>query len=190
MTPDDIARAVKAIDPAAAKTTRKQCVALHRKVQSRSRWVAGLDAEELLGEAVARTLDGTHKLKPGVNVFAHLHMVVKHLVNDARRKKGLHRLESAVVKQPDADRTSPEHRPGGTHPGERLDVAGYLEALEQELQGDELAWTILTAGFEGMKGPQIREEFEISKNDYAAKMKKIRRTETAVRLRAEARIDR
>lgn len=175
---------IATLQPGRALPTEPEIARLMAKVRIRAKWIRGCTPEKLLQEALTESFPGgRHPLREGVDLMAHLHMVVHHLARDAIRRQTPHRL--SLAEEPPEDASSPAHRPA-PRPDEALAVAHAMSKLRAQLEPkDETAWLILQARWEGMSPDEIRDLLDLNQAQYDTKIKKIRRTEVARDLRPE-----
>lgn len=188
----DIKDAVEAL-------TREDTERIRQSAQNRIYWIGpyaanGRDAEELVSEAYERILDGRRRwYKERVDFTQYLIGVIRSIASEwagyheRNRDENLPefaQLESQLSKIDDDGKEIPpfdhvvDTRPSVEQGLIRADREAEDEALVREIEArfanDDKATMIILGIEDGMDGPAIRAEFQISEQDYKATMRRIR----------------
>ena len=185
--PDEIDRAISALSDADLNRLRTAARVWIR--------VSGLDAvaadaDDLVSEAIFRTVSGHRSWRVGVDFVHHLRIVTKSIL-DSWRKSAARRaaagaaevretelpetevdpsVEEAEPSSPLLDAPSPE-------PGVERVIVGQQDwrAWEARFAGDEGASAVLSGIFYEMTGPQVQERFGMTEKQYRAAVRRVRR---------------
>jgi len=188
----DIKHAVEAL-------TREDTERIRQSAQNRIYWIGpyaanGRDAEELVSEAYERILDGRRRwYKERVDFTQYLIGVIRSIASEwagyheRNRDENLPefaQLESQLSKIDDDGKEIPrfdnviDTRPSAEQGLIRADREAEDEALVKEIEArfanDDKATMVILGIEDGMDGPAIRAEFQISEQDYKATMRRIR----------------
>lgn len=153
------------------------------RIEGIGRAAEGSDAEDLLSEAVTRTLEGDRKWnKTAVDMVGHLIGVMKSLSSHMAESVGTRKistyLESEVTQVTDEGEVVspleqyPSSRPG---PDRILEVHQRVDLIEQAFKEDKEVSQVIEAVREEFSGPEIQELLGISKTEYETRMKRLRR---------------
>jgi len=154
----------------------------------------GLDAvargaDDLVQEAVLRTTSGQRTWKVGVDLMRHLREVMRSIA-DSWRKSAERRVLSGrrEVRESDfrkpyagpeddpADFTPVSNAPSG-EPGAVRALIGLQDfrAFEAHFAEDEVAGAVIHGMWSQMKGPEIKEHWDLTEKQYRAAVRRIRR---------------
>jgi DNA-directed RNA polymerase specialized sigma24 family protein len=137
--------------------------------------VGGLEADDLLQEAITRGIEGRRRWPDHIDIVTFLAMVMKSIVNGERRKAGL-RPERDPDDEGDPDihaDTSPEGL--GRRADDILVSEEERRALIGMFEGDDEAKMILEGRLGGMEGDELRQFVGLDETQYKSKLRKIRR---------------
>jgi hypothetical protein len=188
----DVKHAVEAL-------TREDTERIRQGAQNRIYWIGpyaanGRNAQELVGEAYERILDGRRWwYKERVDFTQYLLGVIRSIASEwagyHERNKDENlpefaQLESQLSKIDDDGKEIPpfdyvaDTRPSAEQALIRADREAEDEALVKEIEArfanDDKATMVILGIEDGMDGPAIRAEFQISEQDYKATMRRIR----------------
>ncbi len=137
----------------------------------------GRDHEDLLGEALRRTLDGRRRWYQRVSIVDHLFGAMRSVSSHwaesfaTEQRKGRDQLVATL----DA-RTDLLHEKSEAPNPERAAVASdLLQTVRQLFEDDPLAATIVAGWEDGLDGPTICEVLEVDARTYQTKVRAIRR---------------
>ncbi|MEE8523538.1 MAG: hypothetical protein V3T72_06370 [Thermoanaerobaculia bacterium] len=152
---------------------------------------AGREPEDLISEAVARTLSGARSWRTDVGFLLHLEIVMRSIASSWRkslvreRSSGRRQVRTAELpprgqrsQTADAGRFSDtlEQIPGDEPDAEtRLLAADGVERIAGHFAGDPAASAVLAGWFEGLKGPEIQTRSAMTKKQFVAAALRIRR---------------
>ncbi len=143
------------------------------------------DHEDLVAEAMTRTLSGDRGWKKGILLVEHLILVMSSIAS-SWRKGAVRRADGGAAEIREAD-LRPEGYDGGidsplqdvpaTDPGMERALAARadLEAIQRHFAADEIVSKMIAGWAEGSTGPQIRTYRRISDKEYRAAMRRLRR---------------
>ena len=137
--------------------------------------------EDLLQEAIVRTLSGERKWKDGITLYWHLHQTMRSIAWAWYKKLdenlvlesqcGVNDREAAWLANAEAATPDPERQAAA-----RL----TLERVLENCGSDPLVLGILMGKLQGKTGPEIREELSLSEQDFSAAAQRLRRSARAV----------
>ncbi len=153
------------------------------RLEGIGRAAEGYEPEDLLSEAVTRTLEGDRKWnKTAVDMVGHLIGVMKSLSSHMAESVGIRKvstyLESEVTQVTEGgDVVNPvEHHPSSRPGPDRiLEAHQRVECIEQAFIEDKEVSQVIEALREGFSGPETQELLGISKTEYETRMKRMRR---------------
>lgn len=125
----------EAVARALATLTPSELVRLKRLAQLRARLLPGLEWEELLNEALLRTLDGSRRWPAGVPLPPFLAGIMRSLV-DRRARERRHRAERALAQG---------ETPMAGQPDARLHARQCLAAITRFFAGDPDVLALIAA---------------------------------------------
>jgi DNA-directed RNA polymerase specialized sigma24 family protein len=167
--------------------TEKDFLALETASHKYRQWLAE-DADELLGEAVQRLLDGRRKWPRGVELGPFLAEVMRSVawewLGKSRRRAipesrlAAHEGDDAEDEESYIDR-QPAPGPGADAPTKLGEIA---ERIETVFGDDDAITAILIGRVEGMSPAETQKTFDLTPDQYAAAQKKLRRAVLAGRL--------
>ncbi len=147
------------------------------------------DADDLVQEAVMRTTSGQRTWKVGVDLMRHLREVMRSIA-DSWRKSAERRVLSgrrevresqfrrayAGPEDDPVDFTPVSNAPSG-EPGAVRELIGLQDfrAFEADFAGDAVAGAVIDGMWEQMKGPAIKERWNLTEKQYRAAVRRIRR---------------
>jgi DNA-directed RNA polymerase specialized sigma24 family protein len=125
---------------------------------------SSVDAEDLLHDAVVKTIDGTRRWNRRVSIVRHLDRVMESDAGHAVRKT--HRSESLEERQAEL-----------AAPSDSAQVLAHeqLEEILPVLEGDERALEVLRLKGDGFAASEIRARMEMSDTEYDTIGRRIRR---------------
>jgi hypothetical protein len=134
--------------------------------------------EDLLQEAIVRTLSGERTWRDGIPIFWHLFFAIKSIAWDWRSKcdeKLI--LESQVSRDANGASRSFSDVPAYSPDPERLAAARVaFEKLKAKFAKDEAALAILDGKLEGKTEDEIVKGASLSHRDFAAAVQRLRRS--------------
>jgi DNA-directed RNA polymerase specialized sigma24 family protein len=155
--------------------TEKAQSARLRQAASFLAMMAGLEADDLLQEAITRGIEGRRRWPDHLDIVTFLVMVMKSVV-DGERKKAARRPERQPDDEGDPD-IHPDTSPEGL--GRRADEILISEeerkALIGMFEGDAEAQLILEGRLGGMKGEELQQSVGLNPTQYKSKLRKIKR---------------
>jgi len=147
-------------------------------------------ADDLLQEAIVRTLDDRRRWNPKAVDFArHLHETIHSISSHAagKAKDGLIVPATALTReslegeqhpnpydQAESPLPDPEHILTTKQTNDSAKEA--IERIERVLDGDEVALLLIEGMREEMNGPEIRDALGLSQKEYETAMRRLRRT--------------
>ncbi|MCB1058132.1 MAG: hypothetical protein KDD11_21745 [Acidobacteria bacterium] len=173
--PDEVTEAI-------ASLTSEELLALRLKARYYAKGLGrlrrGRDEQDLIQEAMLRTLDGDRKWQPAKVTFVqHLYGAIKSIAYAWRTKS--ERGDAAEVPDSDHARSSEltveTFGSSSGNPVTALEVREDLNRIHEYFREDRDVVEILAGWEEGMGGPEIQELAEISENEYRAAVRRLRR---------------
>jgi hypothetical protein len=142
----------------------------------------GIDADDLLQEAIERTFRGGATTGPGARRWRKGVSFVKHLDQSMRSIASHAREEFEGGKMLNASQEDPDGKTDGvvlltrmTDP-ERLAAAReQLDIVDKKFAGDDLVGLVVEGLSTGMKGPEIQKDLGITETQFETTMTKLRR---------------
>lgn len=185
-SPDEISQAIEGLT-----------VANLRKLQNFARFrmaalghlSRGLDAEDLLEEAMTATLDGRRTWRKSSVTFVNHLMAVMRSTSDNWATRGDRReVVEAELYGRDQDEDEPDDLLGAVEPTtagqeRQLIEKEALEALEVSVSDDPIAREVLSALQLGLKGQDLKDTLGITEDQLRAAMRKIERRAQALQPR-------
>lgn len=177
-TPEEIQAAIEALAPAELLRLREFA---GWRVAGLGRKALGQNHDDLLGEAITRTLAGDRRWnKLSVNFAGHLMGVMRSISTHWKEQfdSDEPHLESELTHvSPEGEVWNPLMRVDSAAPNpERiLDARQQVEEIERLFAEDTVASLIIQGLREGMSGPDLRADLELSQTEYDTAMKRIRR---------------
>ncbi len=177
-TPDEVRAALDALTE--ADLVRLEKFARYR-VRGLGRSARGRDHEDLLGEAIADTLDPEkRRWNKEVSFVQHLIGAMRSISSHWREQFDADepRLESELVRtSEEGDPLSPLDLVGSDDPGaERIvEAKRQLEEIEKAVAGDRIVQDILGGMRAEMSPSEIREALGLTPTEYETAMKRFRR---------------
>ena len=159
-------------------------------------WIGGLgldkvaaDADDLVQEAIFRTTSGQRTWQVGVDLFKHLREVMRSIVDSWRKSAERRTLSGAsevresdfrqadVGPEDDVVDYTPVSNAPSPEPGTARALIGMedFRALEAHFAGDEVAGAVIDGMWAQMKGPDIKERWNLTEKQYRAAVRRIRR---------------
>lgn len=171
--PDEKAATVDEIEAAIEALSIEDNVQLERAARYRIGALGdgnrGRDHEDLLSEAMTRTLSGQRRWNKDVDFLRHLLMVMKSIAYEWRTRS----------ERGDSRETSDDHLDEVLSrvpsPERRTIARQVVEALEKETASDSDIQDILAAMQMGLTGPEIENDLGLTTNERLAAMKRLRR---------------
>jgi DNA-directed RNA polymerase specialized sigma24 family protein len=137
--------------------------------------------EDLLQEAISRTLSGERKWRDGVQLFWHLHEAMRSIAWDWA-KKGDENL--VLDSQSGADGSEAGYLAGiesaAPDPERQAGARMALERIIETCGADPIVVGLLRGKLQGKTGPEIRDELQLSQKDFSATAQRIRRSAKAL----------
>ena len=141
----------------------------------------GLDPEDVIQEAVLRTLDGDRTWrKNAVGLLDHLMGVISSLTSHWAEKVARRAPTVTAADLPRPDDSDDEDDPlealgnGLATPEREVAAKEMLEQVEGLFGDDEMVSLVMLGMREEMKGPEIQKDLGISENEYEAIVKRMR----------------
>ncbi|NOS76717.1 MAG: hypothetical protein HOP35_02095 [Nitrospira sp.] len=143
----------------------------------------GYAAEDILSEAVTRTLEGDRKWnKTAVDIVGHLIGVMKslssHMAESVCNRNVSTYLESEVMQvTKEGDVVSPLEQHPSSRPGPDriLEAHQKVDYMKQAFKEDKEVSQVIEALQEGFNGPETQELLGISQTEYETRMRRMRR---------------
>ena len=148
------------------------------------------DPDDLVADAIFRTTSGQRTWSAGVDFMKHLREVMKSLA-DSWRKSAERRAASgrqevreseflapgAELSGDDEATLTPVNNAPSGEPGPDRVLLGMegIRAVEADFAEDEIASAVIHGMWSQMKGPEIREHWDLTEKQYAAAVRRIRR---------------
>jgi len=177
-TPTEVDAAVRALTPADFHRLKSFAYFRGRRLGP-ARF--GLDPEDLIQQALVKTLDGRRSWnKAGVDFVGHLMGAISSDVSHHGEQVEANpaiRTEADLLRNTEDEKSSPlDLLPHQATNAERAEMAKEEVERIRNLFRDDTLVTLLIDGFaEGLKGSQIQEALGISRAEYEAAMKRLRR---------------
>jgi DNA-directed RNA polymerase specialized sigma24 family protein len=148
------------------------------------------DADDLVADAIFRTTSGQRTWKADVSFMKHLRGVMKSLADSARKSaerraaSGRTEVRESELLSPDAELSdddeamlTPVNNAPSGEPGTERALLGSedIRAFEDHFAGDEVASAVIHGMWMQMKEPEIRKEWDLTKKQVAAAVRRIRR---------------
>jgi len=182
--PEEIAAGSDEVEEAVKRLSRPQLLRLENYAKKRIRGLGraneGRDHNDLMQEAITRTLTGQRHWNKSVTFVVHLFGVIQSISNHWGEQFD---PESAQLES-EITRTSPEgkdsfhlHDAPSTLPNAEhvLSAKQEIERIESLFAKDQKALDVIGGWRSEMTGPEIQEVLEISKTEYETIARKIRR---------------
>jgi len=171
-TDGEIVAAIDALST--ADTLRLSKVAAFR-ARGLAAFGLGTSADDLLQEAIARTLNGSRRWRKTVKFVTHLTQTIRSIANHAREElKG-----GAVVPatSDDAEGTLDGVSVWSATPDPERAAAAIeqLDKISESFESDAEVGLILTRLARGMTGPEIQANLDITQTEYETIMTRLRR---------------
>ncbi|MCP3960702.1 MAG: hypothetical protein GY719_22895 [bacterium] len=137
-----------------------------------------------------RTVSGRRSWKVGVDFVHHLRMVAKSILDgwrksaERRATAGAAEVRESELPETEVDPSVEEAEPSSPlrdapspEPGVERVIVGMegWRAWEAHFAGDERATAVLSGIFHGMTGPGIQERYGMTKKQYQAAVRRVRR---------------
>jgi DNA-directed RNA polymerase specialized sigma24 family protein len=139
--------------------------------------IRGVEADDLLQEAITRTLEGERTCKRGVPLVSFICGVMKSLVSEEieARKKGLR--PTAVLRNgepilPDAPTGDPSPERAAIS---AIDHRATLTAIEAAAVGDEKVQLLIEGIYDKMRGAELQQLLDVDEKSLAAVRKRFSR---------------
>lgn len=178
-TDAEVEAAVRLLSDADAIRLRKIATFRARSLQGRG---LGIDADDLMQEAIERTIRGSATTGPGarrwrkgVSFIKHLDQAMRSIASHAREG-----FEDTMIVH--ASKEDPDGRTDGiallsriTDP-ERLAAAHeQLDKVDKDFAGNDLVGLVVEGLSTGMKGPEIQKDLGITETVFETTMRTLRR---------------
>lgn len=180
----------EAVAKAIAALSRRD---LDRIEMAAERWIQifgldgiGRDHDDLMSEAVARTLSGKRSWRREVDFVHHLDQTMRSIASSWRKSlarqaaAGGRQVRSSDLAPADDGEESPDpieemaSREAGVEA--RLIGAQRVEAFESRFAGDLAASAVIAGWAKNLKGPEIQQRAGITKKQFEAAVLRIRRS--------------
>lgn len=143
---------------------------------------AGRDYDDLVSEAVLRTLQGSRAWCRGVDFLHHLAQAMRSVAFEWRQQ-GQRRAEAGLVPLPESPSGGDDLGQGLVESAPSLDPGAEaraitrdrLRAMVEAFEDDRAASVVLEGWAAGRKGPEIRRRHGMSEKELRAAMRRIRR---------------
>lgn len=180
-SPAEVSQAIEALSDADALRLMKAAGAHLKKV---GHLKLGRSPEDLLQEAVTRTLSGERSWKRGISFVFHLDQAMRSICSSWRKsasrtgrdgggelpasaRLGLTDEGDAVLEQALSHEADPERE---------LLAEQEVERITNQFADDKIASEVLAGWKMGLEGPEIQELSGISEKEYRAAVRRIRRS--------------
>ncbi len=186
--PDAGVHDLAAAEQAAAELSKNDFLYLYKVginlIESHELDPAPRNQEDLVAEAVARTLSGSRKWRRGVDFRYHLVQTMRSIASQWTRRAvreteagAQEYAESLWPEDEDEVVIAPWNHVASSLPSpERLTVArDRVRRIEKHFAGEPISSQVIACLKLGMTGSETREETGMSQRDYATAMQKIRR---------------
>lgn len=127
-----------------------------------------IEPEDLLHDAIAKTLDGRRKWRKSVSILKHLDRIIESDSGHVAEQIQAHRN----VPMPEGDQEIVEC---GSGPGAAIELSEAFERLLRHFEGDRIAMEILRLKGDGLAASEIQRELGMSKTQYETATRRIRR---------------
>jgi DNA-directed RNA polymerase specialized sigma24 family protein len=159
-----------------------------KRLQAIGRAAAGNDQEDILHEAIMRTLDDRrHWNKHAVSFVEHLMGVIRSVCSGLAEKMETQKheeplLESELEEDSEDPAVNPYHIAASTKlgPARIAEAKDTLVVVKETFRDDPVVLEIISGLEEGLNGPEIKEILGISQNDLEAAMRKLRRSKSKI----------
>jgi RNA polymerase sigma factor (sigma-70 family) len=137
------------------------------------------EAEDLLSEAITRTIEGIRHCPSGLNIVTYLYETMRSIVSS--ELKSIKRLETFSLTVDDANSNSHQLDIPDKNPSPEQQVISETTAKKiisevfSMFKDDDIAQFILECWIEDMDPEDIRDTTGLSPTEYNSKLKKIRR---------------
>lgn len=148
------------------------------RIRSLGRKARGRDGEDLLGEVMTLTIEGTRRWNKSVTFEGHLIGAMRSTVSNWAKQFNEDEpfLESELITQDaDGNDRNPYRSAPRSNVEEGTPVRDLLDRIPPLLNDDPLAAQVFDGLREQLTGPEIQEILGITQAEYDGKMKKIRR---------------
>lgn len=139
----------------------------------RSWGLVAVDWEDLVNEAVSRTLSGNRRWPKAVPFIAFLVQTIRSIANEEWRDIGRHRPDTAINTNPAPNSSDAEINQ--IHPEREVIAANMLEEIETLFQGDAEATAVISGLAQGLSPDEVRAEAGLTPTQYSSAQKRIRR---------------
>lgn len=170
-TEDEVARAVEDLsEPQLARLLRAATL----RARALTAYGLGTDGNDLLQEAMVRTLAGTRRWKRGVPFETHLHSTVRSICSHAPGELEPGMVVATAAEHPSAPEAA-ELLAASGDAARSLAVKEELDEIRRRFEGDDQMLLLIDALGEQMKGPEIQQLLEVTVTQYESLMTRLRR---------------
>jgi DNA-directed RNA polymerase specialized sigma24 family protein len=142
--------------------------------------------EDLLQEAITRTLSGERKWRDGVAFNWHLHECMRSISWDCSRKRDENLFLDSQSGDGNRDMSVLAGSEAATPDPERQTAARLaLERIVENCGSDPVVLGLIKGKLQGKTGPEIREELKLSEKDFRAAAQRLRRSARKVIVRGQ-----
>lgn len=127
-----------------------------------------IEPDDLLHDAIAKTLDGRRKWRKSVLILKHLDRIIESDSGHAAEQTQTHRN----VPMPEGDQEIVECGPG---PEAAIELNDAFDRLLRHFEGDRIAMGILRLKGDGLSASEIQRELGMSRTQYETATRRIRR---------------
>lgn len=137
--------------------------------------------EDLLQEAISRTLSGERQWRDAVPIYWHLYQAMRSIAWDWS-KKANENLIVASQYGDSGDETGFLARIEDTAPDPERQAAArlMLERIMETCGSDPIVLGLISGKLQGKTGPEIREELNLDEKDFSAAAQRLRRSARAL----------
>lgn len=135
--------------------------------------------EDLLQEAITKTLSGERRWRKGISLFAHLYGAMMSIASNWAKKKD----EQLILESDYVDRNASdvlgllEQLPATTpDPLRQVTWKGMVAKIHELFKNSSLERSLLQCFSLGMTPMEIRKQFGLSERDYRAAVRRLRRS--------------
>jgi len=159
--------------------TTAETLRLSKVASFRARGLAafglGTSADDLLQEAIARTLNGTRRWRKTVNFVTHLTQTIRSIANHAREELKGGTVAPATSDDADGKLDGIAVWSVAPDPERAAAAVEQLDKISESFESDPEVGLILTCLARGMTGPEIHADLGITQTQYETIMTRLRR---------------
>jgi hypothetical protein len=178
-TDSDVEAAVRFLSDADTIRLRRIAAFRARSLQGLG---LGIDGDDLLQDAIERTVrgggatgPGARKWRKGVSFVKHLDQSMRSIASHARKEFESTTILHASQEDSDGRMDGVVLRSRTTDPERHAAVREQLAMVDKKFAGDDLVGLVVEGLSTGMKGPEIQKDLDITENQFETAMTKLRR---------------